>query len=301
MLERLEGYGHRERCPADTALWTRGQREVDMFVVLDGIVQVYALVEKGERKALATLQPGQFSGELDLLSSRQTLVDGCTVTDCELLRVPRVELQRLMRSEGDIANLIMQATILRRLGILEKGTAGITLLGDSTSADTIVLRRFLTRNGYPHRLIEPSEERFAGCTWTASSQNAERFLPAVIFADGRVLHRPQTFELADALGLSEPLDPHAVYDVTVVGAGPSGLAAAVYAASEGLSTLVVEGIAPGGQAGTSSKIENYLVFPTGVPARSWRTGRRSRRRSSGRRWQSRATSPQSTKWTACTS
>ena len=263
MLERLESYGYRQHCPAETALWTRGQREVDMFVVVEGTVEVYAPVEKDERKLLATLQAGQFSGELDLLSSRQTLVDGCTLTDCVLLRVPRAELQRLMRSEGDIANLIMQATIWRRLGILEKGTAGIVLLGYSTAADTIQLQRFLTRNSFPHRLIEPTAERFASCSWTETS-NVDRFLPAVIFADGRVLHRPATFELADALGLTEPLDPNATFDVTVVGAGPSGLAAAVYAASEGLSTLVVEGIAPGGQAGTSSKIENYLGFPTGV-------------------------------------
>ena len=262
MLSRLENYGYRQNCPAGTALWTRGQREVDMFVVIEGTIDVYADDDDHQRRVIATLRAGQFSGELDLLSSRQTLVDGCTTTDCELLRVPRSELQRLMRAEGDIANLIMQATIWRRLGILERASAGLVLLGHKTAADTIQLQRFLTRNGYPHRLLEPSNERFASCEW--SHDGVDFLLPAVIFADGRVLNRPTTFALADELGLTEPLDPAVTYDVTVVGAGPSGLAAAVYGASEGLATLVVEGIAPGGQAGTSSKIENYLGFPTGV-------------------------------------
>lgn len=263
MLTRVEGYGRTEKVPAGEALWTRGQRDVDMFVVLEGVIEVYALDDNGERKAIAQLKAGQFSGELDLLSSRQTLVDGCALTECLLLRVSRSELQRLMRAEGDIANLIMQATIWRRLGILEASTAGIVLLGWSTAAETIQLQRFLTRNGYPHRLIEPTAERFANCQWT-NPENVDFLLPAVMFSDGRVLHRPATFELADALGLTEPLNPDVTFDIAVVGAGPAGLAAAVYGASEGLSTLVVEGIAPGGQAGTSSKIENYLGFPTGV-------------------------------------
>ncbi len=212
---------------------------------------------------LATLRENQFSGELDLLSSRRTLVDGFTATDCVLLRVPRSELQRLMRSEGDIANLIMQATIWRRLGIIERATAGIILLGRSTAAETILLQRFLTRNAYPHRLLEPTAEQFANAEADESSAD-EYLLPAVIFADGRVLHRPTIADLSDELGLTEQLDSRRTYDITVVGAGPAGLAATVYGASEGLSTLVIKGIAPGGQAGTSSKIENYLGFPTGV-------------------------------------
>ena len=168
-----------------------------------------------------------------------------------------------MRSEGDIANLIMQATIWRRLGIIERSTAGIVLLGRSTAAETIQLQRFLTRNSYPHHLLEPTAQQFAKAR--ADSLDEEQYLlPAVIFPDGRVLHQPSLGDLADELGLTELLDPEATYDVTVIGAGPSGLAAAVYAASEGLSTLVIEGIAPGGQAGASSRIENYLGFPTGV-------------------------------------
>jgi len=263
MVTRLHGFGHKETFDAGVDLWTRGEREVDMFVVLDGVVDVYAQGENGERKVIATLHEKQFSGELDLLSSRQTLVNGCTATACALLRIPRTELQRLLRSEGDIANLILQATIWRRLGIVARSSASIILLGRSTATDTMLLQRFLTRNNYPHQLLEPTPEQFEHAEAEASSTD-EYLLPAVIFADGKILHRPTLAELADQLGLTETLDPETIYDIIVVGAGPAGLAAAVYGASEGLSTLVIEGIAPGGQAGTSSKIENYLGFPTGV-------------------------------------
>jgi len=261
MIGRLRGYGTEETFAPGTALFTRGEREVDMFAVLEGELEIYGQDDKGERKLLATLGARQFTGELDLLSTRRTIVDGCTLTRCVMLRVPRAELQRLMRSEGDIANLIMQATIWRRIGILE-ASSGIVLLGRSTAAETISLQRFLTRNAYPYRLLEPTAEQFANAEENPSAD--EHLLPAVILPGGTVLHRPTVAMLADELGLTERLDPNATYDITVVGAGPSGLAAAVYGASEGLSTLVIEGTAPGGQAGTSSKIENYLGFPTGV-------------------------------------
>jgi thioredoxin reductase (NADPH) len=263
MVARLHTYGHVENFAAETPLWARGDREVDMFVVLEGTVQVFARDKYDQRKILSTLQPSQFTGELDLLSSRRTLVEGCTGSDCLLLRVPRSELQRLMRAEGDIANLIMQATIWRRVGIVEKGAAGLLLIGHDTSAETIQLRRFLTRNNYPFQLVEPTDVHAAYFEATYAAP-METLLPTVILTDRTVLHRPTLADLADQLGINELLDPENIYDLTIVGAGPSGLAAAVYAASEGLSTLVIETNAPGGQAGTSSKIENYLGFPTGV-------------------------------------
>ncbi len=262
MLVRLASYGKEVSCAAGTALWIRGEREVDFFVVLVGIVEISAQREDGTFEPLTTLSSKQFSGELDLLSSRRTLVNGRTLTESVLLRIPRTQLQRLMRSEGDIANLIMQATVWRRLGIVERSATGIVLLGRATAAETIQLQRFLTRNSYPHRLIEPNADQSESAE--KESAREQDLLPAVIFPNGRVLHQPTLAALADELGLTETLDPDTIYDLIVVGAGPSGLAAAVYGASEGLSTLVIEGIAPGGQAGTSSKIENYLGFPTGV-------------------------------------
>ncbi len=262
MLVRIARYGQEEVFAPGTALWTRGEREVDLFVVLQGIVEISAQGENGNFEPLTTLNPRQFSGELDLLSSRTTLVNGCTLVRSVLLRIPRSQLQRLMRSEGDIANLIMQATVWRRLGIIERSATGIILLGRSTAAETIQLQRFLTRNSYPHRLLESTAHQSASAE--IGSVQDGYLLPAILLPDGRVLHQPTLAELADDLGLTELIDPEQIYDLAIVGAGPSGLAAAVYGASEGLSTLVVEGIAPGGQAGTSSKIENYLGFPTGV-------------------------------------
>jgi thioredoxin reductase (NADPH) len=261
MVERLQGYGHVQEFAAGTQLWSRGDREVNLHVVLAGELEVLAPNNDGEMKSITTLGPGQFSGELDLLSARPTLVEGWAKSEAKLLLIARLELQRMMRSEGEIANLIMQAVIWRRLGILERGTGGIVLLGHGNAAETILLQRFLTRNSYPHRLLEPSAEQAGNA---ASPKAEQQLLPAVMFGDGTILHRPTIAELADKLGMTERIDPGVTYDLVVVGAGPSGLATAVYGASEGLSTLVVEGLAPGGQAGTSSKIENYLGFPTGV-------------------------------------
>src|SRR5271170_1744342 len=179
MVERLHGYGRMETVAAETALFARGEREVDMFVVLEGKLEIYGQNEMNQRKLLATLGERQFTGELDLLSTRRTIVDGCTLTRCVLLRIPRAELQRLMRSEGDIANLIMQATIWRRLGILER-SSGIVLLGRGTAAETISLQRFLTRNTYPYRLLEPTTEQFVNADVENHSAD-EYLLPAVIF------------------------------------------------------------------------------------------------------------------------
>lgn len=262
MVQRLRNYGHEEHLSSGVALWSQGEWEIDLFVVLQGIVEVYTVVEDGSRKVIARLRERQFTGEADILSSRRTLVDGCTATECSLLRIPHSELSRLMRSEGDIANQIVQATIWRRLGILQRAETGIVLLGRSEAAETIRLQRFLTRNNYPHRLLEPTDEQSASAA--AENSPEQHLLPAVILPGGRVMHRPGFAQLADELGLTALLDPKTTYDIAVVGAGPAGLAAAVYGASEGLSTIVIEGVAPGGQAGTSSKIENYLGFPTGI-------------------------------------
>jgi thioredoxin reductase (NADPH) len=156
----------------------------------------------------------------------------------------------------------MQATIWRRIGIISEAGGGIVLKGHAGDAETIQLQRFLLRNTYPHRVVEATQEELNQGDDDGSDRESR--LPAVVLSDGRTLYRPTITQLADELGITELPDPHTIYDVTVVGAGPSGLAAAVYAASEGLCTIVVESTAPGGQAGTSSKIENYLGFPTGI-------------------------------------
>jgi thioredoxin reductase (NADPH) len=262
MVERIRSYGREETFPANVLLFTHGERQVDMFVVLDGQVDVSLPTANGESKVIAHHQKFDFSGELNLLTSQGSLVEARTVKESRLLRIPRNELQRLMREEGDIANLITSATIWRRIGIIGEETSGIVLMGLLNDAETTEIQRFLVRNSYPHRMVEPPAEEVLLSDNDLSDH--ESTLPAVILSDGRTLHRPTITQLADELGITELPDPDMIYDVTVVGAGPSGLAAAVYAASEGLCTIVIESTAPGGQAGTSSKIENYLGFPTGI-------------------------------------
>jgi thioredoxin reductase (NADPH) len=262
MVERLRPYGREETVPANHSLFIPGERQVDMFVVLDGEITISLPTAGGETKVIAHHRRFDFSGELNLLNAQGSLVGARTVTESRILRIPRSELQRLMRAEGDIANLIAQATIWRRIGLLGEATGGIVLMGHAGDAEMTELQRFLVRNSYPHRIVEAPVEEAAPPDIGLSDFDSSS--PAVVLSDGRTLYRPTIAELADELGITELPDPEMIYDVTVVGAGPAGLAAAVYAASEGLCTLVIESIAPGGQAGTSSKIENYLGFPTGI-------------------------------------
>lgn len=262
MVERLRAYGQEESLPAGHVLFRHGERQVDMFVVLEGKVAVSLPEADGKAKVIAHHERFDFSGELNLLNSQGSLVDARTETECSFLRIPRSELQKLMRAEGDLANLITQATIWRRIGILGEASGGVVLMGHAGDPEVTQIQRFLIRNSYPHQIVEvPSGEALAADDVLS---DAESPLPAVALSDGRTLHRPTITQLADELGITELPDRSIVYDVIVVGAGPGGLAAAVYAASEGLCTMVVEGTAPGGQAGTSSKIENYLGFPTGI-------------------------------------
>jgi thioredoxin reductase (NADPH) len=262
MVERLRSYGREEAFPANWPLFARGERQVEMFVVLDGEIRISLPVADGETKVIAQHRRFEFSGELNLLNSQGSLVDAQTMTESRLLRIPRNQLQRLMRAEGDIANLITQATIWRRIGILGEAAGGVVVTGYTDDVEMTELQRFLIRNSYPHRIVEVPMEKAALVDDGLS--DLQPSLPAVLLSDGRTLHRPTIAELADELGITELPDPEIIYDVVVVGAGPAGLAAAVYAASEGLCTLVIESTAPGGQAGTSSKIENYLGFPTGI-------------------------------------
>jgi len=262
MVERVRSYAREETLPANVPLFTRGERQVDMFVVLDGQIDVSLPTANGQSRIIAHHQRFEFSGELNLLTSQGSLVEARTVRESHVLRIARNELQKLMRAEGDIANIITSATIWRRIGILGEETSGVVLMGHANDAETTELQRFLIRNSYPHRVVEePAAEVSMPDDALADHEST---LPAVILSDGRTLHRPTITQLADELGITELPDPEMIYDVTVVGAGPSGLAAAVYAASEGLCTIVIESTAPGGQAGTSSRIENYLGFPTGI-------------------------------------
>jgi thioredoxin reductase (NADPH) len=264
MIRRVRNYGNVISVSKNSILFTPGEKEVDMFVILHGSIGIYAFDDNGRSTTIARLERRQFSGELDLFNSHRTLVHACTSEDCTLIRVSRSQLQRLMRAEGDIANLVMQAMICRRQRLLADKSTAMIVLAKSGSAKTVQLQRFLTRNGYPHQLREATVKEITQLRSMAPERVQQDLLPAVKLRDGRILYSPSTEDLADELGITQLPDSGSTYDITIVGAGPSGLAAAVCAASEGLSTLIIEGIAPGGQAGTSSRIENYLGFPTGV-------------------------------------
>jgi thioredoxin reductase (NADPH) len=255
MVARLQAYGNQESFPAGAVLYTHGDRKIDMFVVLEGEVEIYLPSTEGDAKVFARHRKHNFTGEFNLLNSQGALVEARTIAPSTLLRIPRTRFERLMRTEGDIANVIVAACIWRRIGIVKAASSGVILQGRSGDDQMMLLQRFFVRNNYPHRIVNISAE---------DTENDCAPLPAVILSDGRTMRRPSIPELADELGITELPDPEMTCDVAVVGAGPAGLAAAVYAASEGLCTTVIEGMAPGGQAGASSKIENYLGFPAGI-------------------------------------
>jgi thioredoxin reductase (NADPH) len=262
MMDRVAGYGSAESLPAAAVLFERGERSVDFFVVVEGSIEMFDY-DHHEPRVFVTLTPRQFTGELDLFNDRKVLVSGRTGSDSRIIRIPRIGFRQLVTGEPDIGEIIMRAFVLRRMGIIRHATGGTVLIGPGHTADTQRLERFLTRNGYPHRLLDTESDPGAGGFLDCFSLSPDE-LPVVIVAGEKVLRNPGSAELADALGLTEVLDPAHAWDVAIVGAGPAGLASAVYAASEGLDTIVIEGLAPGGQAGTSSKIENYLGFPTGI-------------------------------------
>jgi thioredoxin reductase (NADPH) len=229
-----------------------------IFVVLEGGVDISLPEEHDGAKIYNQIRAFNFTGELNLLNSQGAVVEAKTVEPSRMLRIPRAKFRELMRAEGDIANILVQACIWRRLRIVQAAKSGVVLKGRGDDPQMMRLRRFFSRNIYPHRVVDLSEPN--------ASEKLEPGIsyPIVLLPDGRVLQQPEISDLADILGITELPDPKIIFDVAVVGGGPAGLAAAVYAASEGLSTVVVESLAPGGQAGTSSKIENYLGFPTGI-------------------------------------
>ena len=256
-IPRMKALGSVEAFPAGRVIYPPNRGSVDLFLVLEGQIEHFASTLDGRDDLAFTLKPGEFSGEMDLVLGHRSLLGLRTSSPSRLLRVPRHNLKELLRTESDFANLVMQAAIWRRVRLAEKAIAAVLLVGRNDSAHTLQLRSFMARNRYPHLLL--TEKNFHMVSLPEGTT-----LPFVLLQDGRVLEAPALSELADELEISQPPAPGRLYDVVVVGAGPSGLAAAVYAASEGLSVVLVEALAAGGQAGTSSKIENYLGFPTGI-------------------------------------
>jgi thioredoxin reductase (NADPH) len=259
MAGRVAAFGREVRLAPGTLVFRRGERTVDFFLVLEGAIEI---LDGAGPEVIHVHAANQFTGELDLFNDRQILVSGRTVGETRVVRVPRPDFRRMITAEPEVGEIIMRAFILRRVGLMLHSQGGVVVIGPGHAGDTVRIQRFLSRNGYPLRLLDtdtdPDTEEALKC-WKVGRED----LPVVIY-DGEVLRNPTNHQLADQLGVSISIDPEHVHDLTVVGAGPAGLAAAVYAASEGLETLILEGTAPGGQAATSSKIENYLGFPTGI-------------------------------------
>ncbi|AYD02516.1 FAD-dependent oxidoreductase [Neorhizobium sp. NCHU2750] len=262
MIDRVRAYGAEEEVAQDSYVFRRGDHSIDFLLLLSGELQMFADDPIKGRQLLYSYKKGQFSGEQNMFTHRSILLSGLLVAGSRVIRVEHDQFRKLITGEPDIGETIIRSYILRRAGFVRHATGGGILIGHRDSGELLGIQRFLIRNLYPVTLMGLNEADAQGVM--------ERFalavedLPALITPDHGVLKRPSNEDLAEELGLFEAPEDGAVYDVVVLGAGPAGLASAVYAASEGLKTLVVEAMAPGGQAGTSSKIENYLGFPTGI-------------------------------------
>jgi thioredoxin reductase (NADPH) len=262
-IERVRRFGKVRSYGAGEALAKVGEKGHGLTVILAGTVDVTQHDESGRRDPIVTHGSGAFMGELAQLAGRPALVDAYAQTAVDALIIPPEQLRALLIAEAELGERIMRALILRRVGLLERGAGGPVIVGRAENGDVLRLRSFLRRNGHPHQTLNPEIDPEAKAL-------IERFhvdpgqLPIVLCPGGELLRNPSENELARCIGLVGPIDPNRVYDVAIVGAGPAGLAAAVYAASEGLSVLVLDCRAFGGQAGASARIENYLGFPTGI-------------------------------------
>ncbi len=260
---RLTRFGTARRWPAGSSIMRAGDLSPGLVLVLSGRIAVNLGGAYAPSETLVEYGPGQFLGELAQLSDRPAQADAVAVTDVDSIVIAPQSLRDVLVQEAELGERLMRALILRRVGLLEAGQSGPILIGHPGSGDMLRLENFLRRNGQPHRSLDPASDSCAR-TLKERFKIADAELPIVLCPGGQLLRNPGEAELARCIGLLKSVDPDHLYDTVIVGAGPSGLAAAVYAASEGLSTLVLDCRSFGGQAGASSRIENYLGFPTGI-------------------------------------
>jgi len=261
-LQRIAHYGTRRAVRDGEILFRQGDEGVHFFVVLSGELDVVRPEGDGERLVVRH-QPGNFTGETAMLSGRRALATGRVRGDGEVVDIPPSALRNLVVTDAELSELLMRAFILRRVALISNHLGDAVVLGSRHCAKTLGIREFLERNGHPYLYLDVEQDEGARAL-VERFQIGPHDIPVLICRGTKVLRAPSNAEVADCLGFNAGISTDAVRDIVVVGAGPAGLSAAVYAASEGLDVLVLESNAPGGQAGSSSKIENYLGFPTGI-------------------------------------
>jgi len=261
-VERIAAHGHVRQIRPGEVLVQQGDQIVPFFVVKTGGVEIVR--PSGTNETLVALYgPGQFTGEVNMLSGRPALLQVRASEAGEVIEVDRERLLALVQTDSQLSEIIMRAFIVRRVELIAHGLGDVVLLGSNHCAATLRVKEFLTRNGHPYSYIDLDRDADVQVLLDRFHVTAAD-VPVVICRGEVVLRSPTNQQIADCLGYNEGIDQTQMRDVVIIGAGPAGLAAAVYAASEGLDVLVLETNSPGGQAGSSSKIENYLGFPTGI-------------------------------------
>ncbi|PZO90043.1 MAG: thioredoxin reductase [Sphingomonas sanxanigenens] len=261
---RVFASGPAQSFAPDETVYAIGDRGAPAWLVLNGALTTFRRDGLSHESVISTVGPGQFTGEVNQLAGRAAIAtsragpDGCTA-----LPFDAPHLRALMIGSAEIGEIVMRALILRRVALIEEGGAGTIIIGTPGGPDIVRLQSFLTRSGFPNLVLDAATDEEGHALVERLALRAEE-LPLVVCPNGRMLKRPSEVELAHCLGMTPEIDPDRVYDVAIVGAGPAGLAAAVYGASEGLSVIVLDERAMGGQAGASARIENYLGFPTGI-------------------------------------
>jgi thioredoxin reductase (NADPH) len=261
-ISRIAPHGHTRPMQRGEVIVEQGDRNVPFFVVVSGELEIVR--PSGDVETLiAAFGPGQFIGEVNNLSGRPAVVRVRATKQGELIELDRQHMLSLLQTDADLGEIMMRAFLLRRVELVSAGVGDVVLVGSNHSAGTLRIKEFLMRNGHPYSYLDlernPEVQNLLDSYHTTASE-----IPVVIWRGEIVLRNPTNQQVADCLGFNETVDQTQVHDLVIIGAGPSGLAAAVYGASEGLDVIMLEASSPGGQAGSSSRIENYLGFPTGI-------------------------------------